>query len=69
MFSSIRVVHSSRSELLSETNELCTCLFHKVVIIDFLSALRSFRIFGLTGRFFFPPIVEGIEINSSKVPN
>jgi hypothetical protein len=32
-----------------------------------LICLRSFRIFGLTGRVFFSPIVEGIEFNSSKV--
>jgi hypothetical protein len=34
-----------------------------------LICLRSFRIFGLTGRVFFSSIVEGIEFNSSKVPN
>jgi hypothetical protein len=41
--------------------DLYTCLYHKVVIIEFLSASEALEYLDLLGRFFFSPLWKGLS--------
>jgi hypothetical protein len=61
MFSSSRVVHTSRSELLSETNELVHVCFTKwLLLISYLPS-EALEYLDLLGGFFFPPLWKGLR--------
>lgn len=65
MFSSSRVVHTSRSELLSETNELVCVCFTKWLLWNSHLPQKLQNIWTYWEGFFFPPLWKGL---SSIVP-